>query len=93
MSTPGYPAQDLNWLVTNFVERVPYVAHATSRTRRQNGHRRLRDDPSSRASRTNDHPAHPGHAARRGTWQRPVSDPHGIVRDKCDTAYRGRTGH
>ena len=28
MSTPGYPAQDLNWLVTNFVERVPYVAHA-----------------------------------------------------------------
>ena len=28
MGTPGYPAQDLNWLVTNFVERVPYVAHA-----------------------------------------------------------------
>jgi predicted regulator of Ras-like GTPase activity (Roadblock/LC7/MglB family) len=28
MRTPGYPAQDLNWLVTNFVERVPYVAHA-----------------------------------------------------------------
>jgi uncharacterized protein len=28
MSTPGNPAQDLNWLVTNFVERVPYVAHA-----------------------------------------------------------------
>jgi predicted regulator of Ras-like GTPase activity (Roadblock/LC7/MglB family) len=28
VSTLGYPAQDLNWLVTNFVERVPYVAHA-----------------------------------------------------------------
>lgn len=28
MSTPGYPAQELNWLVTNFVERVPYVAYA-----------------------------------------------------------------
>lgn len=28
MTTPGYPARDLNWLVTNFVERVPYVAHA-----------------------------------------------------------------
>ena len=23
MSTPGRPAQDLNWLITNFVERVP----------------------------------------------------------------------
>lgn len=28
MSTPGHPVQDLNWLVTNFVERVPDVAHA-----------------------------------------------------------------
>lgn len=28
MSTPGQPVQDLNWLVTNFVERVPDVAHA-----------------------------------------------------------------
>ena len=28
MSTPGRPAQDLNWLITNFVERVPDVAHA-----------------------------------------------------------------
>jgi uncharacterized protein len=28
MSTPGHPAQDLNWLVTSFVERVPDVAHA-----------------------------------------------------------------
>ena len=28
MSTPGYPAQDLNWLVTDFVRRVPDVAHA-----------------------------------------------------------------
>lgn len=27
MST-GHQAQDLNWLVTNFVERVPEVAHA-----------------------------------------------------------------
>lgn len=28
MNTPGRPAQDLNWLVTNFVDRVPDVAHA-----------------------------------------------------------------
>lgn len=28
MSTPGQPVQDLNWLVTNFVERVQDVAHA-----------------------------------------------------------------
>ena len=28
MSTPGRPAQDLNWLITNFVERAPDVAHA-----------------------------------------------------------------
>ena len=28
MSTQGYPAQDLNWLVTDFVGRVPDVAHA-----------------------------------------------------------------
>jgi predicted regulator of Ras-like GTPase activity (Roadblock/LC7/MglB family) len=28
VSTPGQPAQDLNWLVTNFVERVADVAHA-----------------------------------------------------------------
>lgn len=28
MSTPGHPAQDLNWLVSNFVERVQDVAHA-----------------------------------------------------------------
>lgn len=28
MSTLGYPAQDLNWLVTDFVGRVPDVAHA-----------------------------------------------------------------
>jgi hypothetical protein len=28
VSTPRHPAQDLSWLVTNFVERVPYVAHA-----------------------------------------------------------------
>jgi predicted regulator of Ras-like GTPase activity (Roadblock/LC7/MglB family) len=28
VSTPGHPAQDLDWLVTNFVERVPDVAHA-----------------------------------------------------------------
>lgn len=27
MSTPGHPAQDLNWLVTNFAVRVPGVAH------------------------------------------------------------------
>jgi uncharacterized protein len=28
VSIPGHPVQDLNWLVTNFVERVPEVAHA-----------------------------------------------------------------
>jgi uncharacterized protein len=28
VSNPGHPVQDLNWLVTNFVERVPHVAHA-----------------------------------------------------------------
>ena len=28
MSTVGHPAQDLNWLVTDFAERVPDVAHA-----------------------------------------------------------------
>jgi hypothetical protein len=28
VSTAGYPAQDLNWLVTDFVGRVPDVAHA-----------------------------------------------------------------
>ncbi|WP_300610073.1 roadblock/LC7 domain-containing protein [Trebonia sp.] len=28
MSTPGRPAQDLSWLVTNLVERVPGVARA-----------------------------------------------------------------
>jgi hypothetical protein len=28
VSTPGHTAQDLDWLVTNFVERVPDVAHA-----------------------------------------------------------------
>lgn len=28
MSQPTRPGQDLNWLVTNFVERVPAVAHA-----------------------------------------------------------------
>lgn len=28
MSTPGHSVQDLNWLVTNFVERVQDVAHA-----------------------------------------------------------------
>ena len=28
MGTPGHPVQDLDWLVTNFVERVPDVAHA-----------------------------------------------------------------
>ena len=28
MSIPGHPVQDLNWLVTNFVKRVPDVAHA-----------------------------------------------------------------
>jgi predicted regulator of Ras-like GTPase activity (Roadblock/LC7/MglB family) len=26
--SPTSPAQDLNWLITNFVERVPAVAHA-----------------------------------------------------------------
>jgi predicted regulator of Ras-like GTPase activity (Roadblock/LC7/MglB family) len=28
VSIPGHPAQDLDWLVTDFVERVPEVAHA-----------------------------------------------------------------
>jgi len=28
VSTLGHPAQDLNWLVTDFVARVPDVAHA-----------------------------------------------------------------
>jgi hypothetical protein len=28
VTTPGRPAQDLSWLITNFVERVPDVAHA-----------------------------------------------------------------
>ena len=28
MNTPVRPVQDLNWLVTNFVDRVPDVAHA-----------------------------------------------------------------
>jgi uncharacterized protein len=28
VSTPGHPALDLNWLVTDFVGRVPNVAHA-----------------------------------------------------------------
>jgi uncharacterized protein len=28
VGTQEQPAQDLDWLVTNFVERVPYVAHA-----------------------------------------------------------------
>ena len=28
MNTLDHPAQDLNWLVTNFVHRVPDVAHA-----------------------------------------------------------------
>jgi len=28
VSTLGYPAQDLNWLVSDFVARVPDVAHA-----------------------------------------------------------------
>jgi uncharacterized protein len=28
VGSPGYPVQDLNWLVTNFVERVTDVAHA-----------------------------------------------------------------
>jgi uncharacterized protein len=28
VSTPGRPVQDLSWLITNFVERVPDVAHA-----------------------------------------------------------------
>ena len=28
MTSLARPAQDLNWLITNFVERVPKVAHA-----------------------------------------------------------------
>ncbi len=28
MSASGQPTQDLNWIITNFVERVPDVAHA-----------------------------------------------------------------
>jgi uncharacterized protein len=28
MTSLARPAQDLNWLITNFVERVPSVAHA-----------------------------------------------------------------
>lgn len=28
MSTPGHPTQDLNWLITSFVEQVPGIAHA-----------------------------------------------------------------
>ena len=28
MSTPGRPVQDLSWLITNMVERVPDMAHA-----------------------------------------------------------------
>jgi uncharacterized protein len=28
VSSPVRPAQDLNWLITNFAERVPSVAHA-----------------------------------------------------------------
>jgi hypothetical protein len=28
VSTPEQPVQDLGWLVTNFVERVPHVAHS-----------------------------------------------------------------
>lgn len=28
MNTPGRPVHDLNWLVTNFADRVPDVAHA-----------------------------------------------------------------
>jgi uncharacterized protein len=28
VSTPGHPVEDLNWLVTSFVKRVPDVAHA-----------------------------------------------------------------
>jgi uncharacterized protein len=28
VSTPASSAQDLNWMITNFVERVPDVAHA-----------------------------------------------------------------
>ena len=28
VGTQEQPAQDLDWVVTNFVERVPYVAHA-----------------------------------------------------------------
>ena len=30
MNVPGRPGQDLNWLITNFVERVPEVAHAVA---------------------------------------------------------------
>jgi uncharacterized protein len=32
VSTPGRPVQDLSWLITNFVERVPDVAHASGLT-------------------------------------------------------------
>ena len=28
MNTSGHPPQDLNWLVTDFIERVPDAAHA-----------------------------------------------------------------
>jgi predicted regulator of Ras-like GTPase activity (Roadblock/LC7/MglB family) len=28
VNTPGQPVQDLGWMVTNFVQRVPDVAHA-----------------------------------------------------------------
>jgi predicted regulator of Ras-like GTPase activity (Roadblock/LC7/MglB family) len=28
VSTPEHPLQDLGWLITNFVERAPHVAHA-----------------------------------------------------------------
>ena len=28
MNTSGHPLQDLNWLVTDFIERVPDAAHA-----------------------------------------------------------------
>jgi predicted regulator of Ras-like GTPase activity (Roadblock/LC7/MglB family) len=30
VNVPGRPGQDLNWLITNFVERVPEVAHAVA---------------------------------------------------------------
>lgn len=30
MTPPRGPGQDLNWLLTNFVERVPSVAHAVA---------------------------------------------------------------